>query len=122
MPSGYNRQILIYADDIFLITIYLPKVQRHPNALKSSCIDTSLSVNLDKAEVMMLNTTQVSIRRSEPEYFLGEKKMAYIHSYTYVGVTFKDPQFPLVEAACARLSCGYATICALERQCAHLQF
>ena len=48
--------------------------------------------------------------------------MAHTQSYTYVGVTFKHPQFPLEEAACARLSCGYATICALERQCAHLQF
>ena len=69
--------LLIYADDIFLITVYLQKVQRHPNALKSSCIDTSLSVNLDKAEVMMVNTSQAWIMSSEPEFFMGEEKVAY---------------------------------------------
>ena len=36
-----------------------------------------LSVNLDKTEVMMFNTTQEWVIRSEPEFFLGEEKMAY---------------------------------------------
>ena len=48
--------------------------------------------------------------------------MEYTRSYTYLGVTFTGPRFSLQEAACARLSRGYAALGALERQCAHLQF
>ena len=36
--EGIAIPILLYADDIFLIAVYLQKVQRHPNTLKSSCI------------------------------------------------------------------------------------
>ena len=43
-------------------------------------------------------------------------------SYTYLGVTFTGPRFSLQKAACAQLSHGYATLGALKRQCAHLQF
>ena len=48
--------------------------------------------------------------------------MEYIRSYTYLGVTFTGPKFSMRNAAFARLSCGYAALGALERQCAHLQF
>ena len=58
------------------------------------------------------------VKRSEPEYFLGEKKVAYKHSFTYVGVTFTGPRFSLREAAGAQLSVDMH----LETQCAHLQF
>jgi hypothetical protein len=37
-------------------------------------------------------------------------------------VTFKGPRLFLQEAACARLSRGYAAVGALERQCTHIQF
>ena len=48
--------------------------------------------------------------------------MSYTRSYTYLGVTFTGPWFSLHEAACTRLSCGYAALAALERQRAHIQF
>ena len=56
------------------------------------------------------------------EFFFGEEKEEYARSYTYPGVTFTRPRFSLREAACARLSRGYAALGALDRQCAHLQF
>ena len=34
-----------------------------------------LSVNLDKTEVMMFNTTQAWVTRLEPEFFGEEKEM-----------------------------------------------
>ena len=69
---------------------------------------------------MVFNTTQAWVTRSEPEFFLGEEKVEYTCSYTYLGVTFTGPRFSLREVACARLSRGYAALGALERQCAHL--
>ena len=43
-------------------------------------------------------------------------------TYAYLGVTFKGPRISLWLAACARLSCGYASVGALERKWALLQF
>ena len=71
---------------------------------------------------MVFNTTQAWVTRSDSDFFLREEKVEYTRSYTYLGVTFTGPRFSLQEAACARLSRGYAALGALERQCANLQF
>ena len=45
---------------------------------------------MDQIEVMafmVFNTTQAWVTRSEPEFLLGEEKVAYTCSYTYLGVT-----------------------------------
>ena len=76
---------------------------------------------MDKTKVMVFNTTQVWVTRSKPEFFLGQEKVEYTCSYTYLGVTFTWPRFTLQEAACARVSRGYAALGALERQSAHLR-
>ena len=99
----------------------LEGLHRHLNALKLFCMGKGLSINMDKTKVIVFNTTQAWVRRSEPE-FLGEEKVEYTPSYTYLGVTFTRPRFSLREAACAQLSRGYAALGALKRQCAHLQF
>ena len=117
--AGIAIQILLYADDIVLISDSPEGLQRHLNALKLFCTDKGLSINMDKIKVMVLNTTKAWVTRSELEFFLGEEKV-YTRSYTYLGVTFTGPRFSLREAACARLSRGYVALGALERQCAHL--
>ena len=37
-------------------------------------MDKDLLINLDKTKVMVFNTTQAWVTRSEPEFFLGEEK------------------------------------------------
>ena len=69
------------------------ELQKCLNALKSFCIDKDLSVNLEKMKVMVLNTNQMWITRSELEVFLGEEKEAYIESYTYLDVPITRPMF-----------------------------
>ena len=101
-------QILLYADDIVLISDSPEGLQRHLNALKLFCTDKGLSINMDKTKVMVFNTTQAWVTRSELEFFLGGEKVEYTHSYTYLGVKFTGPRFSLWETACARLSCGYS--------------
>ena len=56
-----------------------------------------------KTKVMMFNTTQAWVTRSEWEFFLVEENVAYTHSYTYLGVTIIGPKFFLQEVACARI-------------------
>ena len=61
--------------------------------------------------------------RSEPEFFLGEEKVAFTRSYTYLGLTFTGPRFSLEEVACARLSHGYAALGSVKNNVhAHIQF
>ena len=119
---GIAIQILLYADDIVLIFDSPEGLQKHLNALKLFCTDKGLSINMDTTEVMVFTTNQAWVPRLEPKFFLGEEKVEYTRSYTYLGVTFTWPRFSLWEATCARLSCGCAALDALEGQSAHLQF
>ena len=61
--------ILLHLDDIVLISDFSDGVQTHENALKSFYTQKDLSVNLHKNEVMMFDTTQAWVTRSEPEFF-----------------------------------------------------
>ena len=45
---GIAIQILLYIDDIVLISDSLEELQRHLNALKLFCMDKGLSINMDK--------------------------------------------------------------------------
>ena len=54
-------------------------------------MDKGLSINMGKTKVMVFNATQAWVARSEMEFFLGEKKVAYTQCYTYLGVTSTRP-------------------------------
>ena len=74
--AGIAIQMLLYVN-IVLISDIPEGLQRHLNALKVFCTNKGLLVNKDKTKVMVFNTTQAWVTRSEPEFFLGEKKVAY---------------------------------------------
>ena len=48
--------MLLYADDIMLISDSSEELQRHLNDLKLFCMDNGLSISMDKTEVMVFNT------------------------------------------------------------------
>ena len=62
--------ILLY--DIMLISDY-----QDLHALISFCTDKDLSLKADKTKVMLFNITEPWEMKSEPDFFLGEEKMAY---------------------------------------------
>ena len=63
---GVTIPILLYADDIVLISDSPEGLQRHLNALKLFCTDKDFSINLNKTKVMVFNTTQAWVTRVEP--------------------------------------------------------
>ena len=80
--TGIAMQILLYVDDIVLISDSLEEPQRHLNAGKVFCTDKGLLINMDKTKVMVFfNTTQGWVTRSESELFSGEEKVAYTCSH-----------------------------------------
>ena len=99
---------MVNAYDIVLISENTQGLKRHLNDFKIFCTDKFLLINIDKSNMMVFNTTQAWVTRSEPEFFLGEEQLAYLV------VTFKGP--------CAQFSRRNAALIALDRECAHLQF
>ena len=61
--ASITIQILLYADDIVLISDSPEELQRHLNALKLFCMDKGLSINMDKTKVMVFNPTQAWVTR-----------------------------------------------------------
>ena len=55
---GITIQILTYDDDILLISDSLGGLQRHLNTIKVFSMDKGFSINMNKAIVMVFNTTK----------------------------------------------------------------
>ena len=45
-------------------------------------MDRGLPVNLDKSKVLVFNTTQARVMISEPDFFMGKKKMPHFPTHT----------------------------------------
>ena len=120
--AGTWIPLLLYADDIVLISDSPEGMQRHLDALHSFAGDSGLSVNLGKTKVMVFNTTPQWVRRSAPPLTYGQGSVEYTDAYTYLGVVFSGPRFTLREAADTRLTRAYAALGGLERICSQVQF
>ncbi|WP_176691521.1 reverse transcriptase domain-containing protein [Enterobacter cloacae complex sp. GF14B] len=66
--AGTWIPLLLYADDIVLISDSPKGMQQHLDALHSFAKDSGLSVNLGKTKVMVFNTTPQWVRRSVPTF------------------------------------------------------
>ena len=71
---------------------------------------------------MVFNTTQAWVTKSEPEFFLGQEKVAYTWSYTYLSVTFVTPRSPHGRMLGLDFLVDMLPLVAFERKCAHIQF
>ena len=63
--------MLLYADDIVLISESPEGMQRQLDALHTFAKDSGLSVNLGKTKVMVFNTTPQWVNRSAPTLIYG---------------------------------------------------
>ena len=68
----------------------LSLLQQHLHALYSFCADKDLSINVGKTRIMMFNTTQDWITRSQQQFLFGAQLVEYTTLYVYLGVTFND--------------------------------
>ena len=114
--------ILLYADDIVLLSESEHDLQKHLNALDDFCTQRGLVVNLAKTKVLIFHTS--SRVRSKCHLTLSDKLVEVVGSYVYLGVTFsaRSGKFSMTQAAKDRLTRGYASLSLLERQCHHAYF
>ena len=115
--------MLLYADDIILVSDTEEGLQQHLFALDDFCAQKGLTVNLGKTKAMIFHTlAQV---RQQTTLTLAGGEVEIVGSYVYLGITFTATQgkFSMAQAARDRLTRGYAALGALERQChqAHFQ-
>ncbi|MCO5582853.1 hypothetical protein L7F22_036754 [Adiantum nelumboides] len=80
--------LLLYADDIVLISDFREGIQHHLDALHRFAHDSGLSNNLGKTKVMVFNTTPQCIKGSAPTFTYNHETMEYTNAYTYLGVVF----------------------------------
>ena len=106
--AGTWISLLLYADDIVLISDSPEGMQRHLDALHTFASDSGLSVNLGKTKVMVFNTTPQWVRRSISTFAYGQETVEYTDAYTYLGVVFSGPVDSLRRAADTRLTRAYA--------------
>ena len=114
---GTPVHIMLYADDIVLISESPEGLQRHLEALDDFCTHRGLTVNLGKTKVMVFNTTPQWVRRSAPTFVCGQEVVEYANEYTYLGVVFSGPMFSLRRTTKTRLMRAYAALGRMERMC-----
>jgi len=105
--------ILLFVDDVVLLSSSPEGLQRQLDALALFCDLRQLTVNLGKTKVMIFNgvkqTSDLQIR------FKGEEVEITI-TYTYLGVQFVGPRFSLQPALQPLINKGYGPLALLERQ------
>ena len=103
--AGILIPLLLYADDIVLISDSAEGLQRHLDALQDFCLQRDLMVNLGKTKVMVFNTSHAWLKsRSAPSFSYRGEVVDIVHSYVYLGFTFTGPGFSMVPTADAHLT------------------
>ena len=121
--AGTPVHIMLYVDDIVLISESPEGLQSHLSALDEFCVHRGLTVNLGKTKVMIFHTSR-SVQRAAT-FTASGGLVEVVTSYVYLGVTFTSRQgpFSMAQAATDRLTRGYSALAMLERRChqAHFQ-
>ena len=121
--SGTPVHIMLYADDIVLVSESQGGLQRHLQVLEDFCMQRGLTVNLGKTKVMIFHTSRQGMAHASFTFAGGPVEI--VTSYVYLGVTFSTAatHFTMGSAAQDRLTRGYAALAMLERRChqAHFQ-
>lgn len=82
--AGVRVKVLLYADDIVILSDSPSGLQNMINALHQYCLTWSLKVNLDKSKVLIFRTgTRVS---SNLKWNYGDDDIQIVNNYKYLGV------------------------------------
>ena len=89
MLDSQNISVLMYVDDIVLLSESPIGLQNCLNNLLEYCSQWKLSVNLKKTKVVIFNTNSnsLAICRNNDFYF-NNNKIEQVRSYEYLGIIF----------------------------------
>ena len=91
MLDSQNISVLMYADDIVLLSESPIGLQNCINNLLEYCSQWKLSLNLKKTKVVIFNTNlnSLAICRNNDFYF-DNNKIEQVRSYEYLGIIFQE--------------------------------
>jgi len=85
-PSEIEMFLLLFADDLTLLSSTIVGLQNQINALHSAIARVSLTVNLDKSKVVVFR--KGGFLGAKEKWFYGETRLEVVNSYKYLGLTF----------------------------------
>ena len=86
LPGLIELFILLFADDLALLSCSPTGVQTQLDCLQRVCLDLGLTVNTDKSKVMVFRKGRL-LGRSE-RWFIGGNILEVVNRYLYLGFTF----------------------------------
>ena len=119
--AGLTVALLLYADDLTLLSTTPDGLQRQLDALHSFCLSSQLDVNLaaTKTEVVVFNPPPPS-RSTNTTWHLGGSPITPSTSYRYLGITFHATK-GITTAPTHLHAAGERALHALHRRCAELR-
>ena len=105
--------LLLYADDLILMSTSAAGLQKQLHALASFCEQRQLTVNLSKTKIVVFESKQSEV----PDFTLNDAVVERVESYKYLGFTLhatKDITFGTKLLVAAAQKAVYATaMCSL---------
>jgi len=86
MPGLLELFLLMFADDIALLSDTAQGLQNQLNCLARTCSDLKLTVNTEKTKIMVFRKGG-ALRRNE-KWFLNGDQLEVVNSYVYLGFQF----------------------------------
>ena len=87
-PNIVEVFILMFADDIGLISDTISGLQRQLNALETFCDSKRLTVNTDKTKILVFKRGGLLSQREKWKY--KNKQIECVNGFTYVGIFFTN--------------------------------
>lgn len=86
--NGTPVPLLLYADDLLLISSNPAGLQRQLDSLHTFCTASELDVNLTKTQIVICAGGRRSAART-PVWHLGGERVSVVMQYKYLGLTFE---------------------------------
>ena len=86
LPGLIELFILLFADDIVLMSLTPVGLQNQLNVLKSCCDNLNLQVNEEKTKIMVFR--KGGVLRENEKWTYGGKRLEIVNRYSYLGYVF----------------------------------
>ena len=122
--AGLTVALLLYADDLTLLSTTPDGLQSQLDALHSFCLSSQLDVNLAKTEIVVFNPPRPPRTPTPPAaqlaWQLGGSPVTTTDHYRYLGITFHATK-GITTAPARLLEAGTRALHAMHRRCSELR-
>ena len=88
--QGAPVYVLMFADDLLLLSISQMGLQEAVNRLHTYCMDWGMEVNVAKTKAMKIRCPHVATGQDTPELRYNGTGIDWVNSFTYLGVEVKE--------------------------------